>query len=359
MFFWKKILLSVLFFIFLGFAGGGIVLLEIIVPFESKLQNAGISQTGINVILIFIILLWVICSGFLTLLYLKKTVNTNRSYLASFLLFSVIASSVFVFQIFINTGNDIISSVQGKPKVLNDQYQFGPYPVLDDLKKLKKEGYTDVISLLSPAIPFENQLLSKEKKSAKSAGITLHSFPMLPWILNNDQSLQSIKELIEQNPEKHFYIHCYLGKHRAIMVERVIDSHTTVAVSTVPNKLERGSLVSFEKNKILLGPYPTDEEWMNVLLLGQIQEVVSTLNPDNPDDVPWIEETRKICEEHDIAFVSRPIDPDTPNPADVKDLVLYAQQSDHPLYIFDFLNGNRFNALNDAFSMNNKKLTKK
>ena len=80
----------------------------------------------------------------------------------------------------------------------------------------------------------------------------------------------------------------------------------------VPGAFERGRLAVFGKEEVILGPYPTDGEWFNFVLRRDVEEIVSTLNPNNPADVPWIEKEREIARENDLAFTLRPLDPNSP-----------------------------------------------
>jgi len=60
----------------------------------------------------------------------------------------------------------------------------------------------------------------EEKKNAEEVGIQVYSRPMLPWISENKTALSSILVLINQ-PNQRFYVHCYLGQHRANLVRRM------------------------------------------------------------------------------------------------------------------------------------------
>ena len=79
-----------------------------------------------------------------------------------------------------------------------------------------------------------------------------------------------------------------------------------------------------------------------------MEEVVSTLDPKNPSDVPWIEKERRICEENDRTFTLRPLEPNAPNPAKVREVASYAQSRDHKVYVHSFNLDKRFDALGSA-----------
>ena len=84
--------------------------------------------------------------------------------------------------------------------------------------------------------------------------------------------------------EKRFYIHCYLGKHRVDLVRQTVaPGEATEEHEPLPDAFERGRLAVFGEEEVILGPYPTDEEWFDFVLRRDVEEVVSTLNPNNPD----------------------------------------------------------------------------
>lgn len=74
-----------------------------------------------------------------------------------------------------------------------------------------------------------------------------------------------------------------------------------------PDKLTRGPLLSYHDGRILLGPYPEDREWDNVVLNPQKREVVSYLDPDDPDQAALIEKERELCRRKGVVFTSLPV----------------------------------------------------
>lgn len=85
-------------------------------------------------------------------------------------------------------------------EVTGERLAFGGYPDAEKLQELKSQGYDGVITLLNPSIPFEKVLLEREMENGKQVGIPIHSFPMLPWISENGDSLQGIERLVNNNP---------------------------------------------------------------------------------------------------------------------------------------------------------------
>ncbi|OGR44569.1 MAG: hypothetical protein A2X35_00465 [Elusimicrobia bacterium GWA2_61_42] len=196
------------------------------------------------------------------------------------------------------------------------EFVFGPYPEEDRLAGLKAEGYTAVISLLSPAVmPFEPVLLAREKGAAKEIGMEIIHIPMLPWVSSNDHVKARLKEIERRGPGK-YYVHCYLGKDRVNVFKTMLSSVSGGArlkslgpadVRTLNDikKLERGAITVLRKD-VFFTPYPTDEEYFAYILNGTVKSVASLLNPDNPDDLPWIKKEEAIAGKYGLKIVNYP-----------------------------------------------------
>jgi sugar phosphate isomerase/epimerase len=81
------------------------------------------------------------------------------------------------------------------------------------------------------------------------------------------------------------------------------------------------------------------------VLRRDVDEIVSALDPDNPDDAPWIEEERKIAEENGLKFTLMPLDPLSPDPAAVRKVVRHVKDAEGKVYVHDFLDTKRFEAI--------------
>jgi protein tyrosine phosphatase (PTP) superfamily phosphohydrolase (DUF442 family) len=219
------------------------------------------------------------------------------------LLVFLTACSGGIFYMLLTTDNSVVKAWQGTSLQQNGKFVIGPYPEEERLIQLKKEGFQGVISLLSPTIPFENILLEREIQAGEKIGLRIHSFPMLPWISGNENSLNGIKELVEKEKGP-FYIHCYLGKHRADLVITTLTGEMKTYL--YPDKLENGQLYYYQEGRIILGPFPDDEEWFHLVKRGQVNEVISFLDPDIPEESRLIEKEKNICAESgiDLKFVT-------------------------------------------------------
>jgi protein tyrosine phosphatase (PTP) superfamily phosphohydrolase (DUF442 family) len=344
-----RLSLALVFLATLGFAGGVLYLLFFLVPFEQWLVDSGVSQGTIDVALDVLIVGWVLFGFLLTLLYTRLFLRRGGSLLAGAgVAVASVAAAVGVF--FLMLDNDLLAAAGQLGQQSADEGQrlvFGPYPDADKLAELEDEGYDGVIALLSPKVPFERVLLEQEEDNGKEAGIRVYSRPMLPWITGNEASLEAIKALAAQE-DKQFYIHCYLGKHRVDIVRQELEAEApdpTEREVDLPYRFERGQVETYEGERIILGPYPTQEEWFEYVLRRDVDEIVSTLDPDNPDDAPWIEEERKIAEENGLKFTLMPLDPLSPDPAAVQKVVRHVKDAEGKVYVHDFLDAKRFEAI--------------
>jgi protein tyrosine phosphatase (PTP) superfamily phosphohydrolase (DUF442 family) len=197
------------------------------------------------------------------------------------------------------------------------RFTFGPYPERDRFEQLRADGFTAVVSLLHPAVvPFEPSLLARERELAEEFGIELIHAPMLPWIGDNADTIAQLKELAKQTSGR-YYIHCYLGRDRVGVVRGLIERHGDAAVADVRaapptdvdfnrSDFERGPVTEID-DAVFLAPFPTDEEMFQYVLSGTFASVVSLLDPNNPNDVQWIDKERDLLEEHGIAFSLQPV----------------------------------------------------
>ena len=352
-----RLLLALVFLTTLGFAGGVLYLLLFLAPFEQWLVDLGVSQGTIDLLLDVLILGWVLFGFLVTLLYARLFLQRGRNLLGAVAVAGAsLAAAGVVF--FLMLDNDLLATAGqlGRQSAQEDQrIVFGPYPDAEKLEELESEGYDGVIALLSPKVPFERVLLRQEEQNGKDVGIRVYSRPMLPWITGNEASLESIKSLAARK-DKQFYIHCYLGKHRVDIVRQELEAKApdpTEREVDLPYRFERGRVITYEGERIILGPYPTDEEWFEFVLRRDVDEVVSTLDPDNPDDAPWIEEERKIAEENGLKFALMPLDPLSPDPA-AQEVVRYVKEANGKVYVHDFLDAKRFEALKKGLDRQRK-----
>ena len=182
---------------------------------------------------------------------------------------------------------------------VNTSFSTGAYPEMEKMNELKSMGYTAIVSLLHPAVvPFEPALLEKEKKNAAKAGMEFISIPLLPWVSDNENSIDSLRRLI-QNAHGKYYIHCYLGIDRIAAATRIISQEGKAMLDAgndkkdsiiLKRKFERGHVIEPEKG-VFIGPQPTKEEYFFVI--SKFQQVVAFRNFSEPGSKEVSDEEEK------------------------------------------------------------------
>jgi hypothetical protein len=281
---WTRWSLAALFLVSFGFTGGVLFLLAFMVPVERTLADREVAQGVADAIMAALVFGWILVGLFATAVYARLMLTQRRNLpLAVGAIVATFAAAFVVFYFLLDTDVMVAVGELNDQNVETERLTFGAYPDEQKLEDLKFQGYDGVVTLLNPSIPFERVLLEREKKAGEEVGIPVHSFPMLPWISENDDSLRGIERLVGDG-EKRYYIHCYLGKHRVDLVrETVAPGEATEEDEPLPDSFERGRLTTFGEEEVILGPYPTDEEWFEFVLRRDVDEIISTLNPKTTD----------------------------------------------------------------------------
>lgn len=225
------------------------------------------------------------------------------------------------------------------------QFTFGPYPTEERLRNLKRNGFAGVISLLHPAVvPFEPKLLADEKELAARVEIELIHAPLLPWVGENEQSLQTIRKLVEKGQGR-YYVHCYLGRDRINLVKRIIREVTSTGPASAPTEeslfanqpaLERGKIFLVDKG-IYLIPFPTDSEIFDHILSTSVRHVVCLLDPVDASNLSWIEKERQMLASSHIPFLHLPIALDPFDPQTALHAAEEVRKLDRPVVVHAFL----------------------
>ena len=102
---------------------------------------------------------------------------------------------------------------------------FGPYPVEEELLKLKRMGVVEVVSLLDANSPVEGALVARERQRVEGLGMTFVNYPLpVSFAVNGGVPavLDRVAGYIRDNPVALRYVHCYLGRHRVKLVRGVL-----------------------------------------------------------------------------------------------------------------------------------------
>lgn len=326
----SKFLLWFTFLSTLGVGGGIFFLLFAVVPIEQNYTDRGWSQFKIDSIMKYYVIGWVVFGFIASFIYYKFIVAKEKWKLSITFAVATIALCCGALYYFLNTGSALVQGSQGEV-VEGDRFTFGPYPEQEDIERLYEEGYDGIITLLNPTLPIEKPLLDKEKRNAEEAGMALHSLPMLPWVGDNSESIEKVKQLIQQD-DKRYYVHCYLGRHRVDVIKQVINEElgeTYKLLFLQPTTLERGSLFYFNEEQILIGPFPTDEEWFTRISRAEVEEVISVLEPRHEK---WLEKERQVTTELGMQFTHMPISAN-PTVAEIEEVGAYAKSLGHKSFV--------------------------
>jgi tetratricopeptide (TPR) repeat protein len=103
---------------------------------------------------------------------------------------------------------------------------FGPYPSAKELRSFSEKGGKYVVSLLDPRLPYEKNLIEREKLEAARDGLIVKNFPMASVFDHRIFSDYKDEERKAVDFLKHLdgpaYVHCYLDKHRVIHVRNTL-----------------------------------------------------------------------------------------------------------------------------------------
>lgn len=343
----NKTLPSFLFFGFiwvcLGFFLGCLTLMGPVRWVVTWARDNKLSESAENWSVRAVIILFVIFSFWLAREVAGAATKTEKRALRWGIPVSVLGLALLALSLFMNP-DFLNKTTGGSIDTSNKGFTFGPYPTAEMLVELKKEGYAGVISLLHPAVtPFEPVLLNDEQKAGRQIGIAIISVPMLPWISQNEESIERIRA-IAARPKGRYYVHCYLGKDRVNVVKRIIADVDKALVNNQTasparrldeiDRFERGPIVVLG-NDVYLTPYPTDEEYLGYLIAAGVNQVVCVLDPADPETQQRIKDEKKSSNLYQVAYLTHPI-PETGNDEEIEALLDKMKGLSRPLVIHRF-----------------------
>ena len=306
----------------IGLFTGTLVLVFAVRGILSVLQRIGWGQAAQNRLLIGVILLFVAGSFMLArrvvrALY-RQTPTTRKLALVALAVPAVLSLYAWSNPARYLSG---FAGTEGSSYSMRNgpTFLFGSYPDADRLKALKKQGVTSIVSLQSSSVLVEISGISEERAAAAREGLKFIEAPMLPWVSDNTESLDKIRELALHGKGT-YYVHCGLGRDRVNIVKRVIESlepatHARVASAadlqtaagferrTEP--FERGMPMKVQQN-VWVVPYLNEAEFYGFILQGQPGELVLVLDPSNPEQAGWLAETEKKLKQYAVKYTFIP-----------------------------------------------------
>lgn len=355
----KNTLVFLLLWLFVGFSVGTGLLLGPVREITSTLRASGWDRSSEDLIVITIIVGYILGTFFVALLFARFSIQARYRHVSGGLF--VICFCLFLGSLYLWFSPSLVTTGELSLISTNPRFTFGSYPTAEDINRLEQEGYTTVISLLHPAVvPFEPELIRRERKAIEKSGLTFIHLPMLPWVSDNRAALDSIRNIAKTETGK-YYVHCYLGQDRIGTVRRIVESlNTPMTIMQADSLLQKRSITevqSFERGPltrlredIYVSPYPTDDEFVRYIFSSHFKHVISLMNPENPDDVSWIEKERKMLANYQIPFSNFPVSLRNYDPQSVLKISRKIKELKPPVLIHGFLTpGFRSQAIIQAF----------
>jgi len=142
----------------------------------------------------------------------------------------------------LNPNNLVNQAFRAPITTINSHLMAGPYPTDRDLASLRAQGVTTVVSLLDAKVPYEDQLLAREREAVARHGMKLVNVPMTSFFghrIGEDYpaAAAAAAAAVRKAPDR-VYLHCYLGEHRMRSVLDLLatDQATTVAAGETPRR---------------------------------------------------------------------------------------------------------------------------
>lgn len=171
-----------------------------------------------------------------------------------------------------------------------------------------------MISLQHPSVVVEMRGIAREKEATKRLGLPLIQAPMLPWVSDNETSLEKIRDLVRSGRGK-YYVHCGLGRDRVNVVRRVVESMSSsgdVRLAKANDLVEAKGLEQrsepFQNGRLFqlrpgvwLTPMPNRMELSDVLF-GADGRVLLVLEPRDSAQQAWSAEAQRQLRSYLVHF---------------------------------------------------------
>ena len=302
----------------IGLFTGTLVLVLAVRGIMNVLHRLNWGQAAQNRLLILVIVLFVALSSMLArrvvrMLY-RRAPTTRRVALVALAVPAILSvyawsnPTRFLSSIAGTTGS--MYAMQNGPK-----FMFGSYPDEERLRALKKQGVTTVVSLQSPSVFVEISGINEERDAAARAGLKFVEAPMVPWVSDNTESLEMIKQLALHGSGT-YYVHCGLGRDRVNIVKRVIESLEPVTGARVAATGGLQAAASFERRterfergmpmKVQDGawvvPLLNGAELHGFILQGHAGHLLVVLDSSNTEQYAWLVDARQKMRQYAVQY---------------------------------------------------------
>ncbi len=303
------------------------------------------SETGPEVekwIVRAIILLYVLGSAVIAVWLTRVSLRTSHRHLRFGIPALALLAAASAFWLWMTVG--MMDAAFSQETTAGRRFTFGPYPSEKRLRELKDEGYTGVIALLHRAVPFEGRLLFDVQTVADDVGLEFIHVPLLPWVSENTESLNIVRELLKADSGR-YYVHCYLGMDRVRLVKSLVEQTEPSTRTEIVragkslsgiDALERGDIYRLDE-QIYLTPLPTRGEFRRYVVAGGVSQVVSLLDPEDPEDIRWIKEERVLLSGHGVPLRMMPLGTQPYDPFKVLEAARNVRKLPRPLVVHAYL----------------------
>ena len=305
----------------IGLFTGTFVLVVAVRGILDLVGRLGLSQKGedrvlIGVILLFIALTFMLARRVVRTLY-RQSPTTRRLTLAVLTIPAALSAYAWTnparFLARFAGSESTTFAMKGGPSFI-----FGAYPDEARLKQLKAQGVTNVVSLQSPDVVVEISGITEERAATAREGMTFIEAPMLPWVSDNTESLEKIRQ-IALHGKGSYYIHCGLGRDRVNIAKRVIeavrpDGDTRLATVDVKSaigferrteRFEHGMPMKVRDGAWVV-PYLNDAEFYGFILQGQPGHVYMVSDAKDTAQQRWVSGAEKQMKQYAVAFTEVP-----------------------------------------------------
>ena len=298
-----------------GMIVGTVVLILPVRWILAGMQRLGWDQRAQDAVLIAVILAYVVLSWFIARALHRRMLAATNSALRFGIPVAATILAAATFWLWSNPGGVLATLAGGSSSRLSmgsgAVWEFGKYPDSEILQRLKRENITAVISLEHPGDIVERQGIEEERRETRQLGLRLIEAPMLPWVSNNQASLDLIRSIARKGTGS-YYVHCGLGRDRVNLVKHMLEAmgaHTVAAQgymegnffnTRIPN-FERGQLATFGDDKWLV-PYPDKHEMLGNILQGKTALMILALDTTDAQQRQWWQEATALFKEYAIPF---------------------------------------------------------
>ena len=136
----------------------------------------------------------------------------------------------------LNPSNLVNQAFRGPITRIDTHLLAGPYPTDRDLSELRAQGVRTVVSLLDARVPYEDQLLARERAATSRQGMHLVNIPMTSFFghgIGDDYATaaSTAANAVRQAPDS-VYLHGYVGDRRLNTVLTLLARDHPVAAAT-------------------------------------------------------------------------------------------------------------------------------